>query len=142
MPKFSEEARHNVAYFSFMILGLISLWTAYLVHSEITAASGGTSGVDGVLGFLVYIPLGIPLLLALVLGPGLSMLLWNDRRLVTLATMTLGLLVALVTLGYAAWPFLLLPYSALCLAISLLWILRYRRHFKAGSDSPKPNGLP
>jgi uncharacterized membrane protein YhaH (DUF805 family) len=142
MSKLSQEARHNIAYFSFMILGLISLWTAYLVHSEITAAGGGTSGIHGVLGFLVFIPLGIPLLLALVFGPGLSMLLWHDRRLATLTAITLALLVALVIMGYATWPYLLFIYAALCLATSLLWIIRYRQRFNAVPDSTKPNGSP
>ena len=140
MPKLSQEARHNIAYFSFMILGLISLWTAYLVHSEVSAAGGGTSGVDGVLGFLVFIPLGIPLLFALVFGPGLSMLLWPDRRLVALAALTFGVLVALASFGYAAWAYFLFPYAALCLASSLWWIIRGRRHSKAVPGSPKSEG--
>jgi hypothetical protein len=139
MPRFSPVTRHNIAYFSFLVLGLIALWTAYLIHSEVQAADGGTSGVDGVLGFLVLIPLGIPLLLALVFGPGLSILLWRDPRLVTLTFITVVLIVALASLGYARWPALLFTYVAVCWAIDLLWLVRYRRRFEAVADSTKAN---
>jgi hypothetical protein len=132
---FSPVTRHNIAYFSFMALGLIAFWTAYLIHSELQAAGGETSGVDGVIGFLVLIPLGIPLLLALVFGPGLSILLWRDRRLVTLTVVTLLLMVALASLGYATWPMLLFPYATLCWAIDILWLVRYRRRFESLADS-------
>jgi hypothetical protein len=137
MPRFSQVTRHNVAYFSFMALGLIAFWTAYLVHSEIRAASGGTSGVDGVLGFLVLIPLGIPLLLALVFGPGLSVFLFRDRRLMTLTVLTVVLMVALGSFSYTAWPFLLFPYAVVCWTIDVLWLIRYRRRFEAVADSTK-----
>jgi hypothetical protein len=137
MPRFSAVTRHNIAYFSFMVLGLIAFWTAYLIHSEVQAAGGGTSGVDGVLGFLVLIPLGIPLLLAVVFGPGLSILLWRDRRLVTLTVITVVVVVALASLGYTKWPVLLFAYAAVCWAIDVLWLVRYRRRFEAVSDSMK-----
>ncbi|MCU0939529.1 MAG: hypothetical protein MUC86_10390 [Burkholderiaceae bacterium] len=139
MPRFSPVTRHNIAYFSFMALGLIAFWTAYLIRSEVQAAGGGTSGVDGVLGFLVLIPLGIPLLLALVFGPGLSILLWHDRRLVALTVITVVLVVAMGSLGYAAWPILLFTYAAVCWAIDLLWLIRYRRRFEAVADSTSAN---
>ena len=139
MPRFSPVTRHNIAYFSFLVLGLIAFWTAYLIHSEVQAAGGGTSGVDGVLGFLVLIPLGIPLLLTLVFGPGLSILLWRDRRLVTLTVMTVVVVVALASLGYAKWPFLLFSYAAVCWVIDVLWLVRYRRRFEAVADSTKAN---
>ena len=135
MPRLSQGTRRDIAYFSFMTLGLISFWTAYLVHSEIQAAGGGTSGVDGVLGFLVLIPLGIPLLLALVFGPGLTLFLGRDRRLIALTVLTGALIVALGALGYATWPYLLFPYAAVCWAIDLSWLTVYRRRFEASADS-------
>lgn len=139
MPRLSEGTRRDIAYFSFMALGLISLWTAYLVHSEIQAAGGGASGVDGVLGFLVLIPLGIPLLLALVFGPGLSMFLGRDHRLMALTVLTVALLFALGALGYATWPYLLFLYAAVCWAIDLSWLVVYRRRFEAGAGSTQAN---
>ena len=139
MPSFSQVTRHNIAYFSFMALGVIAFWTAYLVHSEVQAAGGGTSGVDGVLGFLVLIPFGIPLLVPLVFGPGLSTLLWRDRRLVTFTVITVVLVFALGSFGYATWPYLLFPYAAVCWAIDLLWLIRYRRRFEAVAESTHAN---
>lgn len=129
MPRISQRTRHDIAYISFMVLGLISLWTSYFVHSEIQAARGRTSGVDGVLGFLVIIPFGIPLLLALILGPGLSMFLWRDYRLMTLTVLSIALLIALGNLGYKAWPVLLPLYAAVCMTIGLVWFVKYRRRF-------------
>lgn len=139
MPRLSEGTRRDIAYFSFMALGLIALWTAYLIHSEVQAAGGGTSGVDGVLGFLVVIPLGIPLLLALVFGPGLSILLGRDRRLMALTVLTVALMVALGALGYAAWPYVLLVYAVVCWAIDLSWLVIYRRRFDAVAGSAAAN---
>jgi hypothetical protein len=129
MPRISQRARHDIAYISFMVLGLISLWTSYFVHSEIQAAGGGTGGVDGVLGFLVIIPFGIPLLLALILGPGLSVFLWRDYRLMTLTVLSIALVIALSNLGYKTWPMLLSLYAAVCMTIGLIWFIKYRRQF-------------
>lgn len=125
--RISRRTLHNIAYISFVVLGLISFWTSYFVYSEIRAAGGGTGGVDGVLGFLVIIPFGIPLLLALILGPGISLLLWHDYRLLALTVLSLGLVIALSSLGYETWPMLLSPYGAVCVTISLAWFLKYRR---------------
>jgi hypothetical protein len=128
-PKISKRALHDIAYISFMVMGLISLLTSYFVHSEIQAAGGNTGGVGGVLGFLVIIPFGIPLLLALILGPGLSMFLWRDYRLMTLTVLTIALLIALPYLGFKAMPMLLSLYAAVCMTISLVWFIKYRRRF-------------
>ena len=128
-PRISLRARHDIAYISFMVLGLISLWTAYFVHSEIQAAGGSTGGVDGVLGFLVIIPFGVPLLLALILGPGLSVFLRRDYRLLALTVLSIALVIALGNLGYKIWPVLLPPYAAVCMTIGLVWFIKYRRHF-------------
>lgn len=129
-PMISSRTRHDIAYVSFMVLGLIALWTSYFVYSEIQAAGGRTGGVDGVLGFLVIIPFGIPLLLALILGPGLSVFLWRDVRLMTLTLLSIGLVIALANLGYKAWPMLLPPFGAVCVTIGLAWFIKYRRHFE------------
>lgn len=128
-PRISQRARHDIAYISFMVLGLISLWTSYFVHSEIQAAGGRTGGVDGVLGFLVIIPFGIPLLLALILGPGLSVFLRRDYRLMTLTVLSIALVIALSNLGYRTWPMLLSLYAAVCMTFGLIWFIKYRRHF-------------
>jgi hypothetical protein len=128
-PRISQRTRHDIAYVSFIILGLISFWTSYFVHSEIKAAGGQTGGVDGVLGFLVIIPFGIPLLFALILGPGLSVLLRRDYRLMTLTALSIALVTALSNLGYETWPVLLAPYAAACVTIGLAWFGKYRKRF-------------
>jgi hypothetical protein len=129
-PGLSMRRRHDMAYVSYIVLGLISWWTSYFVHSEIQAAGGSTGGVDGVLGFLVLIPMGVPLLLALVLGPGLSVFLWRDYRLLLLAIFSAAVVVALDNLGYEHWVALLVPYGAVCTATAFFWFTEYRRHLE------------
>jgi hypothetical protein len=136
---FSQVTRYNIAYFSFMVLGAISFWTAYLTYTELKAAGGETSGVDGVLGFLVFLPLGIPILLALIFGPGFSIVMGRDSRLMTLTVLTLVLIFALVISGYTTWPLPLFPYAAICWVVDFLWLIKYRRRFEGLSDSAKSN---
>lgn len=125
-PSRSQRTLHDIAYVSFMVLGLISLWASYFIYSEIQAAGGSTGGVDGVLGFLVIIPFGIPIVLALVIGPGLSLYLWRDYRLLTLTALLVALAIALSSLGYAAWPILLPLYAAVSIPTGLIWFKKYR----------------
>jgi hypothetical protein len=125
-PRISRRALHDTAYISFIVLGLICFWTSYFVYMEIRAAGGSTGGVDGVLGFLVILPFGIPLLLALILGPGLSVFLWRDYRLMTLTVLSIASVLALGNLGYKTWPILLPLYAAVCITIGLMWFIKYR----------------
>lgn len=119
-PRISKRALHDIAYISFMVLGLIAIWTSYWAYVDPD---------PGVIGFLVIIPFGIPLLLALILGPGLSMVLWRDVRLMTLTVLSIAMLVALNTLGEKVWPIPLSLYAAVCMAIGLIWFIKYRRRF-------------
>lgn len=118
-PRISQRTRHDIAYISFIVLGLIAIWTAYwaLVDPD-----------PGVIGFLVLIPFGIPLLLALVLGVGLSMVLWHDFRLITLTVLSMAMLVAVNSLPLKAFPIPLFAYAAACITMGLVWFTKYRRH--------------
>jgi len=129
-PGISKRALHDIAYISFMILGLISFWTSYFIYSEIQAAGGSTSGVPGILGFLVIIPFGIPLLLALIFAPGLSVVhCRDDYRLMTLTVISVALVIALNGLGYETWSMFLPAYATVCMTIGLIWFVKYRRRF-------------
>jgi hypothetical protein len=119
-PRISQRARHDIAYVAFTILGLIAIWTSYWVHVDPD---------PGVIGFLVLIPFGIPLLLALILGPVLSVLLWRDVRLMTLTVLSIAMLAALSVLDEAAWPIPLSLYAAVCLTTGLVWFVKHRRRF-------------
>lgn len=119
-PRISQRARHDIAYISFIVLGLIAIWTSYWAHVDPD---------PGVIGFLVIIPFGIPLLFALILGPGLSVFLWRDYRLMTLTVLTIALLIALGNLGYKTWSMLLSLYGTVCMTIGLIWFVKYRKHF-------------
>lgn len=117
-PRISKRALHDIAYVSFMILGLISIWTSYWAYVDPD---------PGVIGFLVIIPFGIPLLLALVLGPAISLYLWRDHRLGALTMLTIGVVIALDTLREVTWSAFLIPYGAICMAIGIIWFTKYRR---------------
>lgn len=119
-PKISKRTRHDIAYISFIVLGLIAIWTSYWVHVDPD---------PGVIGFLVIIPFGIPLLLALILGPGLSVFLWRDYRLMTLTVLSIGVVIALNILREENWLALLIPYGAICTAMGIIWFTKYRKHF-------------
>jgi hypothetical protein len=119
-PKISKRALHDIAYISFMVLGLIAIWTSYWAYVDPD---------PGVIGFLVIIPFGIPLLLALILGPGLSMILWRDVRLLTLTMLSIAMLIALELLRVKDLPIPLSIYAAVCMTISLAWFVKYRRRF-------------
>lgn len=121
-----QRGRHDRAYVSFMVLGLIALWTAYLAFVD---------PEPNVIGLLVAVPLGIPLLLGLIFGPGLSLLIQHDLRLLALTAASVALVVALGILELASWPLVLVPYGAVCVATSLLWFFRGRRVFEAKADS-------
>jgi hypothetical protein len=116
-PRISRRTLHDIAYISYIILGLISLWTASLEPEP------------NVIGFLVLIPFGIPLLLALILGPGISLFLWRDHRLAALTILTIGVVIALNTLREETWLAFLIPYGAICTAIGIIWFSKYRKHF-------------
>jgi hypothetical protein len=77
---------------------------------------------------LVIIPFGIPLLLALILGPGLSVFLWRDYRLMTLTVLSSGVVIALNILREENWFTLLIPYGAICTAMGIIWFTKYRKH--------------
>ena len=116
-PWISLRTLHDIAYISYIILGLVSLWTASLEPEP------------NIIGFLVLIPFGIPMLLALVLGPGISLFLWRDYRLVGLTMLTIGTVIALNTLREETWLAFLIPYGAICTAMGIIWFTKYRKHF-------------
>ena len=103
-----------------MVLGLIAIWTSYWAYVDPDL---------GVIFFLVIIPFGIPLLLALILGPGLSMILWRDVRLLTLTILSIAMLIVLEFLRVKDLPIPLCLYAAVCMTTSLVWFGKYRRRF-------------
>lgn len=110
---------------SFLTLGLLSAWAAGLAYVY------RGDDVDAAIGFGT-IPCVMPYLAALVLGPGLSLVLlvrWRDRLL--MAAMGWLLLV------FVAFPdpkdeFLWVPlaaYGAGATTLGLFWLLKARKRF-------------
>ena len=119
-PKLSWVGRrkyHDIAYASFFFIALIALWTSFLTYME--PREGAAAVGMGVIG-----PFGIPLAIALVLGPGLSLLLWRNELLLILAVITIIVFAELPSRGFEAWPAILLPFAAIVVAANLVWLRR------------------
>ncbi len=115
---------HDIAYGSFLFLGLMSLYT-WIILVFVAGPSGGGDTVAAAIGFLVAVPFGIPILLAMLMGPGLSLVLWRDYRLGTLTVLTLIFLILVGILE--SWGILLIVYGAACLTVGVLWFAKYRK---------------
>ena len=112
---------HKIAYLAFIVLGLISLWASYLAFSEIRAAGGATSGLAGVLGIGVLVMLGIPLILAVIFGPFLSLFTgWDDGYLMSMTGLQLLLLFISLLASATVMASSLLAYGIACLVISAI----------------------
>jgi hypothetical protein len=129
-PGTRKRTLHDIAYISFMVLGLISFWTSFHFYHEIKVSGGSTSGAPAILVFVVFMQHGITLLLALIFGPGLSVIhCQDDYRLMTLTVISIALVIALGNFGYETWSMFLAVYATVCMTIGLIWFVKYRRRF-------------
>ena len=113
----------KVAYISFRVIGLIAILSGFLVASEISGSGGATGGLAGVLGIGILVPLGIPLFLSIILGPGLSLFVGlNDSCLMSMTGLTILFLILSVVVGAVALAPLFFAYGIACMAIGAKWI--------------------
>ncbi len=116
---------HKIAYTSFGILGVISFWVSYLTIGAVEGAGGHISGLPGVIGFMVIIPLGIPLILAVFFGPFLSLFTgWGDGYLMSMTGLSYSLLFSLLLASATALSWLFLAYGIVCLVICVKGITK------------------
>lgn len=87
VPPMSDQAKRTVAYSSFMFLGLVSLWGAYVLSPGQSGGDG--SGAAGSFGFLVFLPLALPAAVALLAAGSLSLLLLPEQRPLYLLALTI-----------------------------------------------------
>ncbi len=118
-PRVTDRTLHHIAYASYIILGLISLWTASL------------EAEPNVIGFLVLIPFGIPLLLALALASGISLYFWRDSHLAALLVLTTVVVIVLNISRLEIWPAILFPYGTICIAKGIIWFKKHRKNHDA-----------
>ena len=95
-PWTRKRVAHDIAYAAFIVLGLIALFFA---SSFYQLSQGRPEGEDSYYALLVIwaIILGIPFLIAVLLGPGLSIFLWHDYRLAILMVASI--------LEFAGWVY-------------------------------------
>jgi hypothetical protein len=116
---------HKTAYLAFIVLGLISLWVSYLTFGAVEGVGGHIPGLPGVIGFLVIIPLGIPLILAVFFGPFLSLFTgWGDGYLMSMTGLSYLLFFSLLLASATALSWLFLAYGIACLVICVIGITK------------------
>jgi len=131
---------HDIAFAAFFVLALIALWTSYLIHDEFTL-SGGSTDLGAVVGIGVIGVLGIPLVISLVLGPGLSLFLWRNNLLLILSILTIAVFIIIGNLGFEGWPVILLPFAVILTASALVWWVRLRRRWKQETPTKKQGNI-
>ena len=119
---------HDIAYAAFIVLGLMALFMALNFYQF---SQGRPEGEDSYYAALVIwaIILGIPFLIAMLLGPCLSIFLWHDYRLAILVAASIAEFAGWVYAPYYFWAWILFPYGALSLGFGLLWFTRERESF-------------
>ncbi len=133
-PWTGRRVYHDIAFSSFFVLSLIAFWTSYLVHHEFTV-SGGSTDLGAAIGMGVIGLFGVPLVVALVLGPGLSLFLWRNYLLLILSILTIVVFVIIGNLGIERWPMILLPFAVILMAATLVWCVRLRRTWKQATPT-------
>ncbi len=128
-PWTRKRVAHDIAYAAFIVLGLIALFFA---SSFYQLSQGRPEGEDSYYALLVIwaIIFGIPFLIAVFLGPCLSVFLWHDYRLAILVVASILEFAGWVYAPYDFWAWILFPYGALSLGFGLLWFTRERRSFR------------
>jgi hypothetical protein len=136
LPWVGRRIYHDIAFAAFFVLALIALWTSYLIHDEFTL-SGGSTDLGAVVGIGVIGVFGIPLVISLVLGPGLSLFLWRNNLLLILLILSIVVFLIVGNLGFEKWPVILLPFAVILTASSLVWWVRLRRTWKQSAPKKK-----
>ena len=125
-----KKTRYGIAYASFVVLALISCWTCYLTYSVLRASGGASDGLAPAIGFFVLIPFGIPLLVALILGPGMTILFFRrDPYLTTMTGLSILLVVTLNISDNDPWYWLKFNcvYGIACIIIiGIKLLLRFK----------------
>ena len=128
-PWTRKRVAHDIAYAAYIVLGLIALYMASIFH---TLSQGRPEGEDSYYALLVIWAMifGIPLLIAVLLGPCLSIFLWQDYRLAILVAASIVEFAGWVYAPHDFWAWFLFPYGALSLGFGVLWFTRERRSFR------------
>jgi hypothetical protein len=121
--------RFDIAYGAYCFLGVVALWAARLIFPG--SPPPGTVAYDEfivALAFMVFIPLGLPAIPAVLVASWLSLQLCRDTWLVALLLATFAF-AAYLFVSFSLERFQWLPvflYGATCTTSGLLWFL-YRR---------------
>jgi hypothetical protein len=109
LQSFSEKLALNF----FRLLGIISFLFAFAM---ILLASGATAGV---VGFFMTLPGTIIMILALILGPGLSLFIWHNQHLNFMKALSLFVALLMFLFQNFDWVLFLIfiAYGIACASI-------------------------
>jgi hypothetical protein len=108
-----ESTGEKIAFYSYKLLGIIS----FLLSFAIVLLGSGTT--PGEVGFLVILPTTIILIPVLILGPGLSLFIWQNQHLNFIKALSLIVVLLMALFQDFAWVLLLLliAYGVACISI-------------------------
>ena len=128
----TEYTRRNKAYSSFLFLGLVALWAAYI--------GGGSPEAHGLaMIFAVIVPFGIPVVIELILGVrfNFSCRRW-DPVLVSRVLVSFAIAVVCNSTSFYYDVILFAVYGGFCVVASILWFTRFRHRLKKDLDIIDP----
>jgi hypothetical protein len=114
----------DIAYGSFLFCGVVALSISVLSYIPMD------SGTAGVMGFLVFIPLSLASLAAIVVGIVLAIKLYHHWQLIILSVLSVMFVAEMITEYGSVMFYNMVPifYGVITCAFSLVWfgILRKR----------------
>jgi hypothetical protein len=115
-----KEKLHRLAYNCFRFLGIVAAYTVIILTPELITAWPGKnpSGVAGILGFGIFFPLGIPILVAIAIGLPLSLYFWRDKLLILLFLLTIATYPLLFMVNVYYMTLILLCFSVIILLLT------------------------
>ncbi len=121
-----KEKLHRLAYNCYRFLGIVAAYTVIIVTPELTNAwpEKNPSGVAGILGFGVFFPFGIPLLVAIAIGYLLSLYFWKDKVLILLFLLTIATYPVLFIVNVYYMTVVLVCYSVIIFLLTKYGIKR------------------
>ena len=112
--------RRRYAYLSFILLGLFSLWASYLTYGAVEGVGGYSPGFLGVMDFFLSTPIAIPIPIAAIFGPFLSLFTnWDDGYLMSMTGLSFLLVVLAGIVSATALSWIFLAYGVACLVICI-----------------------
>jgi hypothetical protein len=116
-----ESTGEKIAFYSYKLLGIISFLYSFAIVLE------GSGTTHGEVGFFVILPTTIISIPVLILGPGLSLFIWQNQHLNFIKALSLILVLLLALFQDFTWVTLLLliAFGVACISIGTERMTRF-----------------